>query len=417
MVGGNMQKIRIGVFGLRRGSSFFDAIKDCEGEIVAVCEKDEAQVEEVRKNLPKDVAVYSDFDSFLTHPMDAVLLANFFHEHAPFAIRCLEKGIHVLSECTAGSTLAECAALARAARKSDAVYMLAENYPFMIFNQEMKRICDEGTLGKIYYAEGEYNHPIDWYDTPAVRSIRPYEKHWRNFLPRSYYITHSLAPIMYATGVFPARVSAMAINHPLPADCPTAGHVSDIAAIVTTQNHDGSVFKVTGCAAFGAHGNSYRICGEKGQIENLRGMGDKVMLRYNAWQIPQGKKEVNLYKPKWSTADRKSARAAGHGGGDYFVVRYFFESIRDGKPPVFDYRFATALSAVAILAHRSILNGSAPFDIPDFGREEDCAKYENDTLSPFYYSDGTAPSIPCCSDENYLPTCEQLNSYVAVNRN
>lgn len=406
-----MQNIRIGIFGLRRGSSFFDAISACGGEIVAVCEKDETQLEEVKKNLSPNVAVYSDFDAFVEHPMDAVLLANFFHEHAPFAIRCLNKGIHVLSECTAGSTLAECAALARAAKNSKAFYMLAENYPFMIFNQEMKRICDGGTLGRLLYAEGEYNHPMDWYDTPAVLSIRPYEKHWRNFLPRSYYITHSLAPIMYATGAFPARVTAMAVNHPLPADCPTASHVSDVAAVITTQNTDGSVFKVTGCSAFGAHGNAYRICGENGQIENLRGMGEKVMLRYNDWSIPDGKKEVNFYKPKWNAADRKSARAAGHGGGDYFVILHFFESIRSGKPPVFDYRFATALSAVAILAHRSILNGSVPYDIPDFGREEDCAKYENDTLSPFWYSDGSSPTMPCCSVTDYLPSAEQLEAY------
>ena len=35
------------------------------------------------------------------------------------------------------------------------------------------------------------------------------------------------------------------------------------------------------CLAFGAHDNAYRLCCEKGQIENLRGMGDRVMLRYN----------------------------------------------------------------------------------------------------------------------------------------
>ncbi len=30
--------------------------------------------------------------------MDAVVLANYAHEHAPFAIRCLNEGKHVLSE-------------------------------------------------------------------------------------------------------------------------------------------------------------------------------------------------------------------------------------------------------------------------------------------------------------------------------
>ena len=64
-----------------------------------------------------------------------------------------------------------------------------------------------------------------------------------------------------------------------------------------------------------------------------------------------------------------------------------------------------------ILAHRSILDGSQPYEIPDFSREEDCLQYENDTLSPFYYSDGTAPTAPCCSDVGYLPSAEQLQAY------
>ena len=37
--------------------------------------------------------------------------------------------------------------------------------------------------------------------------------------------------------------------------------VGDRAAIITTLNHDDSVFRVAGCAAFGSHGSSYRICG------------------------------------------------------------------------------------------------------------------------------------------------------------
>lgn len=409
-----METIKIGIFGLRRGSTFIDSIKVCNGEIVAVCERDEKLIAEVKNDLPKNTVFFTDFDSFIAHPMDCVLLANFFHEHTPYAIRCLEKGIHVLSECTASSTLAECVALARTARNSNAKYMLAENYPFMLFNQEMKRICDGGTLGKIVYAEGEYNHPMDWYDTAAVRSIRPYETHWRNYLPRSYYITHSLAPLMYVTGARPLRVSAMAINDPLPADCPTLSHVSDIAAIITTQNSDGSVFKVTGCSAFGAHGNSYRFCGTNGQIENLRGMGDTLMLRYNAWQVPEEMKEVNCYVPDWNEDDRDDAAHAGHGGGDYFVIRHFFDCIRNDTAPCFDYRFATCLSAVAILAHRSILHGCQPFDIPDFDKDEDCKKYENDTLSPFCYSDGTMPTIPCCSVVDYAPTEEQTAAFNKV---
>lgn len=60
--------------------------------------------------------------------------------------------------------MAEGVELVRAFEKSNSIYMLAENYPQMIFNREMKRVCDTGTLGKILYAEGEYNHPVSPYD-------------------------------------------------------------------------------------------------------------------------------------------------------------------------------------------------------------------------------------------------------------
>ena len=52
------------------------------------------------------------------------------------------------------------------------------------------------------------------------------------------------------------------------------------------------------------------------------------------------------------------------------------------------------MASVAILAHRSTLEGGKPYDIPDFHKEEDRKKFENDTLSPFWGTDGTAPTIP-----------------------
>lgn len=404
-----MEKIRVGIFGLRRGSGFINEIRYNGGEVVAVCEKDEEYLESISENI-KGAAVYTEFDEFIEHPMDAVILANFFPEHADYAVRCLERDINVLSECISNGTMAQGVRLCEAYEKSKAIYMLAENYPFMDFNREMKRVYEGGTLGKVYYAEGEYNHPMDWYDIPAVLSIRPYEKHWRNFLPRSYYITHSLAPLMSVTGSFPKRVTAMPVYAPLPDDCPTVSHVADVAAIISILNDDGSVFKVTGCAAFGAHWNSYRICCEKGQIENVRGT-DNVMLRYNDWQVPEGMDDVNFYTPDLQDEDSEQIKNAGHGGGDFLVVKAFFESIRTGRSHQFDVYFATAMASVAILAHRSIMEGSKPFDVPDFRNAEDRDKFRNDELSPFWLSDGTPPSYPCCSQADYEPTPWQRENY------
>lgn len=408
-----MGNLKIGVFGAGRGCDIALDFLLLNCEIVAVCDFHEDRRHKAVERLGGNIAEYDDFDKFIEHDMDAVILANYFHEHTPFAIKCLEKGIHVYSECISNGTMAEGVELIRAAEKSDAVYMLAENYPEMKFNREMKRICDSGTLGKILYAEGEYNHPGDPNDLEFKKTYNYFPMHWRNFLPRTYYVTHSLGPIMRATKATPKRVTAFASFAPVTGDVPTASHSGDRAAVIMTQNDDGSIFRFTGCAAFGAHGNSYRICGTNGQIENLRGMGEQVMLRYNDWELPEGAEETKLYEPSWNDKDAELVKNSGHGGSDYFTARIFINCIKEGKQPEHPYNVhaAVAMSSVAILSHRSMLEGGMPYDIPDFRTEEARQKYENDRLSPFYGTDGTEPSIPCCSKTDFKPTDTQMKLF------
>lgn len=405
-----MDKIRLGVFGLGRGRSLFSSMLAAGAEIVAVCEKDERRIEEARKIAP-DIAVYRNFDEFIEHPMDAVMLCNYFNEHAEYAVRCLEKDLHVLSETTSNTTMADGVKLVRAAEKSKAFYMIAENYPFMVFNQEMRRVYREGTLGHVLFAEGEYNHPLNPNNMNEVVRLRPTPDHWRNNIPRSYYITHSLAPLMYITGQRPVRVSAMPV-YGYEEDVTNPLNTHDRAAIITTVNDDKSVFRVTGCAAFGAHENSYRICGELGQIENVRGSGNMVMLNYNKWNIPEGLEEHNYYKPEFPEEDKPLLEKAGHGGSDFYVFREFISCIRENRRPEFDEYFSTTMASVAILAHRSILDGNRAFEVPDFRKEEDRIKYENDTLTPFCGKNGEAPTLPVCSDPEYTPSAKKLEAYV-----
>ncbi len=413
-----MDPIRIGIFGLGRGSAFIEIIKSCGGQIVAICESGEKRInralEKIGEPDNKNVAVYTDPEQFVEHDMDAVLLANCFPEHAPWAIRFLEKGVHVLSECISNATMADGVALVRAAERSSAIYMLAENYPFMKFNKEMKRVYSGGSLGKALFAEGEYCHPVGPEDDNFTLTYRPYEMHWRHFLPRTYYITHSIAPLMHVTGARPTKVCALPIYEPLEEEYPTATRVGDRASIMTTLNDDNSVFRITGTAAWGAHGNSYRICCTKGQMENVRGSGGKVMLRYNKWDIPEGLEEANYYMPEWNDPDADKIAASGHGGGDYLVIRTFFECIRDGKEVTFDVYFATTAASVAIQGHRSVLAGGMPMPIPDFRKEEDRVKFENDHDTPFPDRDGNGATIPCCSNPDYMPSESQIERYKAV---
>lgn len=408
--------VKIGIFGLGRGAAFYKSVMLNNGEIVAVCDKRESTFEKARECIGDSVATYTDFDEFINHKgMEAVFLCNYFHEHAPYAIKALKKNIHVLSECLSNGTMAEGVALVRAAEESKAFYMLSENYPYMQFNQEMKKVYDGGTLGRVLYAEGEYNHPLDPKDSERTYvKLHPYPNHWRNYLPRSYYITHSLAPLMYITGAFPVRVTAMPIYRAYDEETLIRLAIADRSAIVTCLNDDNSVFRVTGCAAYGAHSNSYRICGDKGQIENVRGSDGMVMLRYNKWQIPEGMEENNYYMPEWNDPDEELIKEAGHGGGDFLVMREFLNCVRENRKPLFDEYFSTAMASVAILAHRSLLENGVPYDIPNFRKEEDRKKFENDRITPFWSSDGKAPNIVAESHEKYHPTDDEMERYIEI---
>lgn len=409
-----MEKLKIGVFGVGRGMDIAENFKLLNCDIVAVCDFHDERREGAKAKLDDGVAIYKDFDSFIEHDMDAVILANYFHEHAPYAIKCFEKGIHVFSECISNGTMAEGIELIRAFEKSNSIYMLAENYPQMKFNREMKRVCDTGTLGKILFAEGEYNHPGDPKDAVFRKRFNYFEKHWRNYLPRTYYHTHSLGPIMRATGATPKTVTAFASYMPNTGDeTPNASYCGDRVAVMMTHNDDGSIFRFTGNATFGGHNNTYRICGTQGQIENVRGLGEQVMLRYNEWQLPEGAEENKLYDPEWNDKDEDLIKTSGHGGADYLTARIFVECIRDNKQPEhpFDIYSAVNMSSVGILAHRSSLEGGKPYAIPDFRNEEDCKLYENDRISPFYGSDGSEPTIPCCTNPDHKPTEKQIELF------
>lgn len=122
---------------------------------------------------------------------------------------------------------------------------------------------------------------------------------------------------------------------------------------------------------------------------------------------------MSLYEPRWHEPDEMLIKKSGHGGSDYLTVRMFINCICENKQPEFpfDLHSSISMSSVAILAHRSMLEGGMPYDIPDFTKEEDRKKYETDSLSPFPNGNGVQNSIPCCSHPEHRPTEEQIRLY------
>ena len=369
--------IKIGVVGASRGRAFANAAAGTGMELVAVCDTWQKRLDEAREQF--GVATYTDFDRFLEHDMDAVALANYFHEHAPLAIKALKAGKHVISECSACKTLGEGVALARAVEESGKVYLFAENYAYFAYVQEMRRLYQEGEIGEVRYAEGEYNHPAD---RETVVRLSPGINHWRNHIPPTYYCTHALAPIMFVTDTRPTSVSALSIPRTEIESSDFPARVTDTGTVMICRMSNGSVARLMGLMMRG-HSIWYRFHGTRGLMENLR-TGNQGMLRvlHESWDCREGDRTETIYSPNFPV-HRDLAAKAGHGGGDFFTIYYFAEAIRNNTQPYLDVYRGIDMTLVGIQAWRSCLAEGAPFEIPDFRDESVRVKYENDDWSPF----------------------------------
>jgi predicted dehydrogenase len=380
--------IRVGVVGARRGETFMRQAPSAGMTLVAICDTWQERLREVGERY--GIATYADYDEFLTHDLDAVVLANYFHQHAPFAIKALRAGKHVLSECAACSTLAEGVALCRAVEQTGQIYMLAENYPYTAFNLDLARRYRAGEIGRVLYAEGEYNHPgsFDWH-----MGIAPGQRHWRNHLPATYYCTHAMAPLMVITDTLPVRVNGFAA--PWPEDSPRQRlwRQQDAAGLIIAQMDNGAIFKLLQGGLPG-HSIFYRIHGERGLLETGRGPGywgpGSVRVVHDEWDLQPGEVAEQVAYPRfpdWAAA----AASAGHGGGDFFTNYYFAEAIRRGEPPYLNVYRGVAMSVIGILAWKSVLNHSQSYAVPDFTREASRHAYADDHWRPFDLEDPRAP--------------------------
>jgi predicted dehydrogenase len=373
------ERIKVGVVGIGRGQSFARGANEIVGmQLVALCDVWEERLREVSHRY--DVAAYTEYEKFLEHDMDAVILANYFHQHAPFAIKALEAGKHVMSETASNTTLAEGVALCRALEKTGKIYMLAENYPFTVFNQEMRRLYQSGEIGEVTYAEGEYNHPM------AAQSrlrISPGMKHWRAWIPSTYYCTHALAPLVYITGTMPIKVNALSIA------CRKVDEltvrVADPGSVILCRMENGAVFRIFGLLLPG-HSNWYRVHGSRGAMEVVRGKGyfgtEQIRVWHEPWDLKPDEEQERVYKPEWPEHGDLASKA-GHGGGDFWTNFHFANAIRSGEQPFLDVYRGVTMSSVGILAWRSALEDGRPFDVPDFRDEASRKQYEDDNWSPW----------------------------------
>jgi predicted dehydrogenase len=401
-----MKKIKIGVFGLKRGMGMArTALNFPEVELVAACDKDISRhnnIIEIAKEHGCKAQAYENFDEFFNHDMDAVILANYANEHAPYAIRLLDSGRHVLSENIPCETMAQAVQLIEAVERSGKVYSYAENYCYGDRPFEMWRRYKKGDIGEITYAEGEYVH-----DGTGAFGLTEggNPNHWRSRVHRFFYCTHSLGPIIAMTGRRP--VSVIGINTRPVYEKYIKGLGLGLAGLEMVTLDNGAVVKSLhgGLKRHPASVN-YEVYGTRGCMETQR-FGEKNLNVYiEGMKVRQGILET--YIPKKFIATDLAYKFSGHGGGDFYTLYFFIQKILDnpeGHEYSIDIYTAIDMGICGILANRSNQNGCIPVKVPNLRNVEERDEYRNDNacnnpevagdqLLPRYNSEIELPKVP-----------------------
>ena len=383
------KKIRLGVFGAGRGAYLAAIAAKAGFELVALCDISELMCQHAKRKLGAagdHITYYSDYDKFLEHDFDAVLIANYATQHAPAAIKALKAGKHVMSECMAFFTMGEALELVEAVEQSDRVYYFAENYPYSVRNLEMTRRFRSGEMGKFIYGEAEYVHPTDARERAELTSGID---HWRAWLPVTYYCTHSMGPVMRITGTRPVRVNGFVVPHDFDDHALRGGNIKldDTMSILMCQMDNGALVKIMPCAKLRDHGNRVRICGNQGVMEWTQ--ADDRLLRVRKMKYDRAPEEPEhvFYAPQFP-AKYQDAGKAGHGGGDYFTSRYFAAAIRGEIEPDIDVYQAVDMTSIGILGYKSALEHGTPQEVVDFRDKVAREKFRNDDWNP-------DPARPC----------------------
>jgi predicted dehydrogenase len=314
--------------------------------------------------------------------LDAVLVATPMQDHAVMSIDALRAGSAVLSEVAAAVTLEECWGLVRAVEETGGLYMLAENVCYFRNCMQVANMIRSGLFGELTYGECGYVHDCRRLHFDANGQLT-----WRGELARDFignlYPTHSLGPVAQWMGInrtdrfvslvamtTPARGAARYAAKRFGPESPQAQHRFQKGDSTTTliKTASGAMIdlRYDTCSSRPHRTTVYHTV--QGDTGSYRSLTNDVWIESRSpsykWQ-PLADYADEFDDPLWQEWGAQ-ASGSGHGGADFFVVRAFFDSLRNSRPSPIDVYDAVAWSCITPLSAESIRGGSRSVEVPDF---------------------------------------------------
>lgn len=403
-------KIRIGFIGVGlRGQDHVDAAlqrNDCE--IAAIADPDPGMVASCLKAIEekgrKKPDVYDkgeyDYEHILKdRNIDAVVIATPWEWHTQQCIGAMQAGKYTATEVCGGFSLDECWQLVNTHESTGTHLMFLENVCYRRDVMAVLQMVRQGLFGELIHMEGGYEHDLRGvkfndgvtpYDSGVEFGEKGFsEAKWRTkhsiYRNADLYPTHGLGPMAMMTNInrgnrflYLTSMSSKSrglhdyiVNHPKGGpNHPNASVRFNLGDKVTTLiktalgetimiSHDTSLPRPYSLA--------FRVQGTGGIWMDVN---KKLMLEgvTDAHRWTDAQTWLDKYDhPLWKRYGA-DAKAAGHGGMDYFVFHHFVESAKRNQAPQIDVYDAATWLAVTPLSEASIATGSTPQAFPDFTR-------------------------------------------------
>lgn len=392
------KQVRLAVVGGNRGKAFnntLSLLKDSV-ELTAICDVDEAKVQEWQKSFP-GIHGYTSYEELLEKSgADAVFIATPIDMHYKQTKLALMAGKHVLCEVYAANSLEEMEDLILTVEQTGLVYMMAENYVYMRQNMMVLNMVNHGTFGDITYAEGGYVH-----DCRPIRVDAAGNVTWRGEQMRhmrgNTYPTHSLGPVakwlgltehdhMKTCSTFVSRHASMnsyirkrfgdkheALQKGFWAYGDSVITVIEcVSEALIVLRFDGDSLRPHNAVHYQLQGTNASYLSGRYEDEDPLVWVEGVSSENNDGTA---EKWDNVYKhaykyehPLWAE-HMAEARKLGHGGGDFFVLRDFINAILTNTRPFIDIYDAVAWSSIVPASMESVKKGGIPIKIPRFERK------------------------------------------------
>lgn len=342
---------------------------------------------------------FPSFEDVLASDVDAVAIFTQRWTHGPLVVQALRAGKHVYSAVPMAISQEEISAIIDAVRETGLTYMMGETSYYHPATVLARGMVEEGSFGRLFYAEGDYIHDMDhgFYEAYKYSGGEDWRK--TASFPPMLYPTHSIGGVLGAWNTHAVSVSAIGVSD----DLEDGVFDREISQFDNDFSNTTALFEVAGGGSFRTNEfrrvgypnrvreSRFRYFGTEASFEQIATTAvqqDKNGLRDVSDQV-RAKKMLDADDPSLANVapelrhefttgsapvhDRSRLPKEydtvrnGHSGSHHFLADDFVTAVNSRRLPPVNAWTAARFTLPGVIAHQSALQHGERLAIPDFG--------------------------------------------------